>query len=121
MWYCVHAILYFEYKDGNQGDYVVWEHLYLIKADNPQEAGDKGKIRAKQDEGDSSGGLTVNERPARLKYAGIRKIVDCQDLDMHTMLPTDGTELSYSELIVESPDEFEKLISGDPAAIIYNE
>ena len=42
MWYCVHALLYFRYVDGNQADYTVWEHLYLVAASSPREAHEKG-------------------------------------------------------------------------------
>ncbi len=119
-WFSVHALHYFEYKQGEQNDFCVFEHVYLIRADSSEEAFQRGKIRAKQDEGDSSGSLTINDRAACLRFAGIRVVVECQDLDLETGLPTDGTELTYSEFTVDTRDELAKLIAGEPALVVYD-
>jgi hypothetical protein len=118
-WYSVHALHYFEYIDGEQNDHLVWEHVYLIRADSFDQARQRGELRARQDETDSAGSLTLNERPARLRFAAIRKAVECQDLDIQSGLPTDGTELSYSEFNVSSQAEFAKLTAGESASVSY--
>jgi hypothetical protein len=115
MWYCVHAILFLEQKEGEQHHYVAWEHLYLVEASNPDQAKEKGVIRAQQDESDS--GTMLDDRPVRLKYATIRKVVECQDRGQP---PSDGSEISYTEYLVENPDEFKRLIQAEPAQVIYN-
>jgi hypothetical protein len=120
MWYCAHAILFFEYEFPPQDHYVVWEHLYLIEATTPAEAHTKAEARARQDESGPAEGLRVNDRPARLRVAGIRKVVECRDLTPDGQ-PGDGTELSYSELFVSTPTEFHNLVAGDPADVSYSE
>jgi hypothetical protein len=119
MWYAVHALHYFEYKEGEQSDYLVWEHVYLIRAESFDKARERGELRAKQDETDSAGSLTVNDRLARLRFAAIRKVVECQDLDLRSGQPTDGTELSYSEFKASNSAEFAKLTTGESAAVLY--
>ena len=53
MWYCVHALHFFELKQEPQSEFTLWEHMYLIKAGSADEARDKGARRAKQDETES--------------------------------------------------------------------
>jgi hypothetical protein len=118
MWYCVHALHVFEYLDGKQDDYLIWEHLYLIQASSPKDANRKGNARAHQDESRPDQGLMRNDRPARLRFAKIYKVVDCQDLDANNN-PTDGTELSYSEYLLSNEAEFEKLLANEPAKLEY--
>lgn len=119
MWYCVHALHYFKYIDGTQTEFLVWEHMYLINAASTSEAKRKGELRAKEDEGDSGASLMLNNRPARLEFITVRKVVQCQDLDEQLRMPTDGTELSYSEYLVSNQDDFEKLTNAETATVSY--
>lgn len=120
MWYCAHALHYFEYKDGKQDEYFVWEHMYLIQARTPEEALSKGEVRGKKDEVYSDDeDLRLNERKVRLRFITVRKVVECQDLDEDSETPIDGTELSYSEYSVSSKKDFEKLIHGKTANVDY--
>jgi hypothetical protein len=119
MWFAVHAFHYFQYKDGIQDEYSGWENIYLIEAENVAEARMKGLFRAKADEGDSEGTLTVNGRPATVVLGGILKLVDCIDLDLVTDKPVNGTEVSYTDLTLPSKEEFEKFVSGKTATVVY--
>ena len=119
MWYSVHAFLYFQFKDGSQDEYFGHENIYLIEAESPEEAQTKGKKRAKQDEGDDDGSLTLNDRPATRTLGGILKVVECTDLDLDTDKPVDGTELTYSDLILPNKHEFDKFVSGRSSTLVY--
>src|SRR5262245_56427996 len=118
MWYCVHALHYFECQSGSQDSYLVWEHMYLIKANSPDDAKSKGELRAQRDEPHTDTRTMLNDRPAQLRFACIRKVVECQDLHILSSMPVDGTELSYSEYSV-SPGEFSNLIEARSAAVVY--
>jgi hypothetical protein len=121
MWYCVHALLHFESNETNQNNQtetLVWEHMYLIEAHDPDEARDKGEVRARKDESSPSDHVTLDGQPARLRFATIRKVVECQDLDPKTNAPADGTELSYSEYIA-SPAQWPKLMDAETADVKY--
>ena len=120
MWYACHAFFYFQYKEGEQTEFSGWENIYLIEAESFDQALVKGKTRALEDEGDSDGSLTCNDRPARLTLAAILKVVECIDLDLETDKPIHGTELSYSDVTVSNRDEFEKLIAGRSAVLTYH-
>jgi hypothetical protein len=53
--------------------------------------------------------FTCDERPAYWDYAGIRMIMECDDNERR---PGSGTELTYLEYRVGSPEEVKALIAG---------
>jgi len=115
-WYAAHAIMYVKVKDGRQDKYPFWENIILIEAETDDQAFQKAEARARDDEGDSQGTLTYQGRPANLVFAGIRRLVSCTDpLDQ----PTDGTEITYLEMEIESEDCFTKLLNGEPVQVRY--
>jgi hypothetical protein len=113
-WYAAHAMMYVRFKDGVQNKYPFWENIFLIQADSDEEAFEKAEQRAKEDEGDSCGSFTWEERPASWSFAGIRKVVDCAEA---TDQPTDGTELTFLEMEVDSEAAFSKLLNGEPVMV----
>jgi len=115
-WYAAHAIMYIKFKDGVQDKYPFWENIILIEAETDDEAFEKAETRAREDEGDSQGSLTYEERPAKWVFAGIRRLVSCVDI---LEQPTDGTEITYLEMEVESEECFTKLLNGEPVKVLY--
>src|SRR5437870_769988 len=108
-WYAAHAVMVLKCKDGIQGEYPLWENIILIHAENPRHAWEKAKIRAAQDEGDSRGTLKYENRHATWLLAGIRKVVECDSVETS---PTDGTEVTYSELLANTEEEVGRFASG---------
>jgi hypothetical protein len=122
MWYCAHALHYFEYRDQppqSQEEYYIWEHLYLIQADSADSAWIRAEQRALDDQQLEDESLRLNGRPANLRFASVQKIIECQGLDETSGMPIDGTELSYSKYLVSSKEEFQKWISDKSAQVLY--
>ena len=115
-WYAAHAIMYVKFKDGNQDKYPFWENIILIEAVSSDEAFEKAEARARLDEGDSSNSFTWEGRPATWVFAGLRKLISCVDSEER---PSHGTELTYSQMEVQSETDFKKLVSGDPVMVLY--
>jgi hypothetical protein len=115
-WYAAHAILYVMFKDNNQDKYPFWENVYLIEAKSDEAAFDKAVRRAKEEEGDSNGTFTWQGRPATWRFAGIRKLTLCADVNGK---PEDGAEVTYLEMEVDSEENFQKLIQGETVAVTY--
>ncbi|MDM8520926.1 DUF4288 domain-containing protein [Anaerolineales bacterium HSG6] len=115
-WYIAHVIMYVKFKDGVQDSYPIWENMILIGAETDEEAMQKVTERAEQDEGDCDGSFTWNERPATWCFAGVRKLISSEDFDER---PTSGTEVSYTELVVNTEEDFKKLVNGDPVLVQY--
>lgn len=117
-WYAAHTIIYTKFKDGNQDRYPVYENIILIEAKTVEEAFEKAAKEGKDQEGDSQGSLTWDDRPATHVFAGIRKLISCVDKENR---PNDGTEVTYSQLEVESEEALSKLVNGDPVTVLYEE
>ena len=74
-WYAAHAIMYFKLKSVAQEHFTIWENVFLIESEDSDSAFAKAVEWAKRDEGDSDGSLTVDDQPATLVFAGIRKLI----------------------------------------------
>ncbi len=115
-WYIAHVIMVVKFKDGVQDSYPIWENLILIGSETDEEAIKIATERAKQDEGDCDGSFTWNKRPATWCFAGIRKLMSSEDFDER---PTNGTEVSYIEMVVDKEEDFKKLVNGEPVLVQY--
>lgn len=117
-WYAASVLIYTKFKDEKQDMFPIWENIILISANTPEEALEKAKQRALQDQGDSSGTLECNGRPATWVFAGIRKLIECEDLEKR---PDDGTEITYNKLIIKKQKDFDKFLKGEPVTVYYEE
>ena len=117
LWYAAHILMYVKRKKAH-GKIPVWENIVLIKADSEETAFTKAQERGKQDEGDDDGTFLWAGEPAEWVFAGIRKLTLCEDPEKR---PTDGTEISYTEMEVESERALANLVAGKPAAVKLTE
>jgi hypothetical protein len=117
-WYAAHAIVYFQFKEGPQDGYLVWENVYLVRAEDPQQAYALAEGYARADEGDSQGSLKIDDRPARLVFGGIRKLVTVSHVGPGETLAS-GDELTYSEYQVATPEALRRLIDDEDAEVLY--
>ncbi len=115
-WYAAHVILYVQLKEQPQRHYPIWENIVLIKAGTDEEAFAKAEARGKEEEGDDDGSFRWGGKPARWVFAGIRKLTLCEDPQKR---PDDGTEISYTEMEVDSEQAVQKLVDGQPVAVKY--
>jgi Domain of unknown function (DUF4288) len=108
-WYVAHAVMWLRFKDGTQ-DYVpIEENLLLISAATGDEALAKaGKVAQERYGGDDSNSLRCDGRPAERVFGGIRRLIECEDSDQQ---PSDGTEVTYQFLVVESKKELDALLA----------
>lgn len=117
-WYAASVVMYTKFKDGVQDKYPIWENVLLIEAASPDEALERAAKRGKQDEGDSSGTYFYENRPATWVLAGIRKVIECADADER---PGNGTEITYSQMEVDTEEALSKLANGEPVTVRYEE
>jgi hypothetical protein len=120
MWYAAHVIMYFKVKEGVQDQFLVWENIWLVEAKSSEEAWEKAVQLGRAEEGDDEGSLRWNDRPATCVFAGVRKVVECQSLSPEYELG-DRTEITYSQLVVDSEEALAKLVNGDPVSVLYEE
>src|SRR5262249_41119986 len=102
------------FKSGPQDVYPVWENVLLIRAQTDKNAWERARARAAEDEGDCSGTFTWEKRPAEWVCAGIRKVLKVGPPGLQS-----GTELTYSELMVNTEEELRLLARGDTVTVRY--
>jgi hypothetical protein len=108
-WYAAHLIVYFKRRKGPQKRFLVWENIVLIRAKSSDEAYEKAEQLGREDAAVDDKSTHIGGHPCRVVFAGVRKVTLCQDQDTR---PTDGTEVSYNELVVRSEAAIEKLVAG---------
>jgi hypothetical protein len=120
-WYTASIITVIKLREGTQDTFPVFEDFYLIEApDRPsalQKAETAGLALQKLDDK-----LHFNNQPARREFLGIRKlrsIYNPSRMDMDTMPPVDGTELSHSYFEVGNEAELTLLAEGKRVSVEY--
>lgn len=116
-WFAAHVVLYVKLKKPPQKRYPAWENIILVRASSEEEAWKKAEKRGREDAGDDGGTFTWGGKPATWVFAGIRKLTECAGLDR----PKDGTEISYTEMILDSEDAVRQLVDGEPVCIQFDE
>ena len=125
-WYAAHVIVYTKFLDEVQDKYPVWEKIILI-ASNSSDLAYQEAERIARNEYDTTRTFTWEGRPARWVFAGVRKLIECQQTvivagdDDDTFQPGHGTEITYSQMEVDSEESLSKLIEGEPVTVLYEE
>ena len=117
-WIAAHLVMYVKLKERPQEGFPVWENIVLIKADSEKEAFVKAGRRGKEEAGDEDGSFRWDGKPAAWVFAGVRKLTACEDPDRR---PGDGTEISYTKMLLDSEQAVQKLVKGDPVALEYRD
>jgi len=123
MWYCAHAIFYFEFKHEEQDSYLVHENVYLIQATDEKIAMKKAIEIAKENEDLSEDDhLELNEKPVRYLFSGIRKLITVSNYNKEDKdVIESGIEATYSELEVDNLDQVKELSKGSFVEVLYRE
>jgi len=120
-WYGVSAVIAFRFKDGPQDVWPVWENVYLVSADSPEEAEAKAVALARVTQGDDDGSLMCNGRAATREFRGVRKVMTVQNVRAPEDDPVDGAEITFSTVELGSEDLLQDLVDGKPVPVKYVE
>jgi hypothetical protein len=124
-WYAASLLFAFDNVYGPQSRWHVWEDVVLFEASSHEEVMAKAEAYGKEwsslDDGLRMGGSLATQR-----FIGVRKILTISnpahvDIDQSDPPPVDGTEITFTEFIVESRDDLEKLAKGERVRVIYED
>lgn len=129
-WFAAHIISYVKFEDGVQDTYPLWENVILIEAESDTKAFEEAQRIGQAYYDDSAdpekAGLTWDERPAYWVFAGVRKLIKITETASTIMEQSDpwsrpghGTEVTYSEMVVDSAEALSKLVNGSPVTVLY--
>ncbi len=119
-WYSADVVMFVEFSDGKQTHFPAWENIILVEAESEEAAFEKAEALGRRGEGDDSGEFRWDGRPARWVFAGVRKLTECAVL-ADSDRPGDGTEVSFSELELDSRADIERLVAGEPVKVGFND
>lgn len=109
-WYAAHIVMQLDPIDASYDKALTaWENIVLFEAGSREEAG-RAAVEYGRNEERLGGGLTVDGLPARERFVGVRKVVDCVDSDRR---PGGGTEVSYLEMLFTSREKAEAFVSDE--------
>jgi hypothetical protein len=117
-WYAAHIVMYVKLKEKAQEHFPVWENIVLIHADSEEDAFAKTEARGHEEEGDCEGSFRWGGQQATWIFAGVRKLVLCQDSEER---PRNGTELTYNEMHLESKEALARFVKGQPVDVRYQD
>lgn len=114
-WYAAHVLLYIEFLDGIQDSYTVWENIYLIHTDTVAEAFAKADSLGEEEATmDPNSWLTSDGRPARWRFAGVRRLAECIDFENG---PEDGKEATYLQYTFKDKAMLDALLEKQDAVV----
>ena len=124
-WYAAHIIMAIRTIEGGQGPIPVYENVFLIEASDRKEAVDKARKIGKEEALIDDKG-TLNGKPAKWVFAGVRKIVSISnpyehDPDQDRLRPIDGTEITYSKFEVADEVAIKRLAKSEEVEVVYIE
>ena len=121
MWYAAHVIMNVEFENAaDQSSFPFWDNVVLIEADSEDDAWEKAEARGRDGETDGSDGFRWNDKPARWKFAGVRKLIECRTDDASDR-PVHGAEISYSQMSVPDRASLSKIVQGKSVDVRYEE
>lgn len=76
VWFAAHAVYCFEQLRGRQRTFTVMENVLMVRGRSAKEALAAATPVARREELNDPT-LTIDDRPGRLRFLGIRKVVSC--------------------------------------------
>jgi hypothetical protein len=128
IWFAAHVVNYFDDGRRTQKSFVVWENVYLISARTGSAARRRAETLGRR-ECKYSGTLTLNGKPVRMVFGGVRKVVWCAAdpfRDDGTVTPEvsslyDGVEATFSQFIVAGRRNLRALIGGEAVTLTIDD
>ena len=119
-WYVASCIMAIIQEEGHNGPIPVFENFFLISATSRAEA-KKRAIQIGISEAAVDDGTTLDGRPAKTLFMGVRKIrsIYGQSKGMDELPPIDGDELSHSFYHVPDLETVRSLAEGKVVTITY--
>ena len=118
-WFAVHQIEYFKYLEGEQDVFPVYENVFLFEAETPNDAIKKAKRFFDEIDFDDKS-LTLNGKPAKSIFAGIRKVVEVTHWKEEGVLGSKD-ELTYNVFNVFDEKDIGKILNDEYVSVEYIE
>ena len=116
--YAAHLILAVRFRDKPQKTIPCYENVVLVDATGGEEAMDKARELGSEAAADE---FEWDGRPARWEFVGVRKLIECRTPGSADNRLGAGTEVTYSQLVLASEEDLQKLVAGESVTVTYEE
>jgi len=120
MKYAAHIIMAVKYETVRQEDYPIYENIVLIDADSDEQAIEKAESLGRQEEEESEA-FRWDDKPARWRFAGVRKLIECRTPGSLDDGIGHGTEITYSQMVLRSEEDLQQFVAGKSVTVCYEE
>lgn len=118
-WYIAHSVWAVKIiGKSNQIDIPVWENVFLIQAENPDDAYKLAEDVCREREPDIKE-VTLDGEPAEHVFIGIRKINGKPEGSISEVMLKHGEEITYSQFEVANESDIEKFVQGEEITLKY--
>jgi len=119
-YFSVHVLLYVDYfgEPSPEDGIHVWENIYLVRANDCDEAAMIGERLGRLNEGDADGSNYRLEKKARWIFAGVREVISITNMySQRNCAPGSGDELTYLRYNFDSMDDIFAILDGKVARV----
>jgi hypothetical protein len=120
MWFAVHAILSIQKKETSLEPICAHENVFLVEAVDSETAEKIGADLGGEQAGEAGDTLEWAGAPARLKFEGIRKVIEIRSTSPRN-LPIAGAEVTYNFLEFPSAKALKCFAEGKVASATQQE
>jgi len=116
VWYTAHIVMYVKLLDEAPGPHLFTEDIYLIHATSVDQAFSKADaIGQWLETTDIDSGHTVDDRPARNVFYGVRRLAEC--LDLIDEAPGDGKEIAFLRFSAATEADVRRFADGQTISV----
>ncbi len=122
-WYVASIIMSIKTLEQPQSQIPVYENFVLIEAETSTEALEKAEVIGRN-EAFYNNDMTLDNKAAKMVYEGLRKLINISNpepFDLDHDRPVSGTELTYSQYILENNEQMKDLVDGGELTLRYIE
>ncbi|MDK2125313.1 DUF4288 domain-containing protein [Parachitinimonas caeni] len=122
-WFVASLVMSIRIKSGVQFELPVYENFVLMEGESSDVALKKAIAIGKKEELINDD-LELDGLPARMCFEGIRKLINVSNpepLDLDGDQPVSGTELTYSQYLIQGEEALKSLVNGDEVELKYIE
>jgi len=115
-WYAAHLVETIKLKRGKQDIFPVCESIVLINANSVKEAFEKASRYGEEySRAQDSSQLTLNDRPAKSEFVGVRAITELFDNPIEVKVRgkvPDIIEITWIDYEIESMEKIQEMVKG---------
>jgi len=119
--FAAHIVMAVRYRDGVQDSFPCYENVVLVCADTSDDALEQASQIGREEAKIEGDDFSWDGRPARWEFVGVRKLIECRTPGSVENSVSHGTELTYSQVTLDSEAALTRFANGDAVQVFCEE